>query len=450
MMHLGLFIAGEGHHVVAWRDPASRRGASQDINHYVDLARTGERGGFDFLFTADTNAVFYGDDPWQWRRTTAPLRFEPLTLLSALAMATDHIGLVCTATTTYLDPFHVARMFASLDQISGGRAGWNLVTSSAPAEAYNFSHDAHPSYQERYERAAEFLEVVIGLWDSWEDDAIVEDFDAGVYFDPDRLHRLDHTGKHFSVRGPLTVQRSPQGRPIIVQAGQSEEGRALAARTAEVIFTVQQDLDEARAFYADIKARAVKYGRAPGSIKIMPGLLPVVGKTRKAAEERLERIQNLIDPELGLARLSALVGFDLSDFPVDGPLPEIPPAVEQQGRQRVVIDLARRENLTIRQLYQQVTGVRAHRILCGTAEEIAQSMEDWRGEGAADGFNILALTYPDGLDDFVDQVIPILRRRGLFREGYVGGTLRENLGLAVPENRWTAQRMGDPAVTGRG
>lgn len=438
MMRLGLFIAGEGHHVAAWRDPAARDGASQDIGHFAALARAAEAACFDFLFTADTNAVFYGDDPEQWRRTTAALRLEPLTLLSALAMVTEHIGLVCTATTTYLDPFHVARLFASLDQISGGRSGWNVVTSSAPAEAYNFSHDAHPPYDERYRRAAEFIEVACGLWDSWEGDAIVADRAAGLYFDPAKLHRLDHAGEHFSVRGPLTVQRSPQGRPVIVAAGQSEMGRDLAAEHAEVVFTVQQDFDEARAFYADIKRRAARHGRAPESIKVMPGVLPVVGRTRRAAEERLERIQSLIHPELGLARLSAILGADLSGYPLDGPLPALPPSAEQQGRQQVVIDLARRESLTIRALYKRVTGVRAHRIVCGTADEIADSLEGWYRGGAADGFNVMALTFPDGLDDFAAQVIPILRRRGLFRSEYQGPTLRDNLGLPVPANRWTA------------
>jgi len=440
MMKLGLFMMGEGHHVAAWRDSDARCNSSQDIRHYVEVAQTGERGRFDFLFTADTNAIFYGDDLVQLRRTTSTLRLEPLTLLSALAMATEHIGLICTATTTYLDPFHVARMFASLDQISGGRAGWNLVTSSAPAEALNFSYDAHPEYLHRYERAAEFAQVVMGLWDSWEEDGILEDRESGEFYDPDRLHRLNHKGKHFSVRGPLTIQRSPQGRPIIVQAGQSEQGRELAAETAEVIFTVQQDFDEARTFYADIKSRAEKFGRSPDNINVMPGMLPVIGKTRRDAEEKLERINSLIHPELGLTRLSNILGMDLSPFPLDGPLPDIPPSAEQQGRQKVVVDLARRENLTIRQLYQRITGVRGHRILCGTADEIADSMEQWFRDGAADGFNIMSLTYPEGLNDFVGQVIPILQRRGLFRTEYESRKLRENLGLAIPENRWTAAR----------
>ena len=433
-------MMGEGHHVAAWRDPDVPKGTTLDIRHFAETARIGERGLFDFIFLADTNAIFFSDDLDQLRRTSAPLRIEPLTLLSAIAMVTDHIGLICTATTTYLDPFHVARQFASLDQISSGRAGWNLVTSSAPAEAANFSHDAHPDYTYRYERAAEFAKVVLGLWDSWEDDALIEDRDTGEFYDPNKLHRLDHKGKHFSVRGPLTMKRSPQGRPIIVQAGQSEQGRELAAETAEVIFTVQQDFDEARAFYADIKSRAAKFGREPGEINVMPGLLPVIGKTRRDAEEKLERLNSLIHPELGLTRLSGMVGMDLSPFPLDGPLPDIPPSQEQQGRQKVVIDLAQRENLSIRQLYQKITGVRGHRVLCGTADEIADSMEQWVRGGAADGFNIMSLTYPGELDEFVDQVIPILQRRGLFRTEYESRILRENLGLAIPENRWTKAR----------
>ena len=441
MMHLGLFIAGEGHHIAAWRDPASPDiVANQDIGHYIELAQKGERALFDFLFTADTNAVFYGDEIAQWCQTTQALRLEPLTLLAALAVATSHIGLVCTATTTYLEPFHVARLFASLDQISHGRAGWNLVTSSAPAEAANFSAPAHPPAAERYARAAEFADVVLGLWDSWEEDAITADKQSGLYFDPDKLHRLDHKGEHFHVRGPMTIRRSDQGRPIIVAAGQSEEGRALAGATAEVVFSVQQDMEEARAYCQDIKARAVKCGRTPDAVKVMPGLMPVLGASAKEAEEKLQRIQDFIHPELGIQRLSSILGTDLSGFDLDGPLPDLAEGLEQPGRQQVVIQMARRENLTIRQLYERVVGIRAHRVVAGTAEEIADDMEAWHKAGAADGFNILFLTYPEGVDDFVDGVIPILQARGLFRTEYAGRTLRENLGLPVPANRYTAAR----------
>ena len=441
MMKLGLFMLGGGHHIAAWRDPSAQKGAALDIQHYVEIAQIGERGLFDFIFTADTNAFFYGDDIYKLRRTPETLRLEPLTLLSSLAMVTKNIGLICTATTTYLDPFHVARQFASLDRISGGRAGWNLVTSSAPAEAQNFSVDAHPKPFDRYEKAAEFARVVVGLWDSWEDDAVIEDKLSGEFYDPEKLHRLNHKGKYFSVRGPLTIERSPQGRPIIVQAGQSELGRALAAETAEVIFTVQQNFDDARAFYSDVKTRAAAFGRSANEINVMPGLLPIVGKTRREAEEKLRAINTLIHPEVGIDRLSNILGIDLSDYPLDGPLPEIPQGAEQQGRQKIVIELAHRHNLTISQLYKAVTGVRGHRTFCGTAEEIADSMQEWVDGGAADGFNIMSLTYPDELNEFVNQVVPILQDRNVFRKKYESELLRENLGLPIPNNSQTCPAL---------
>ena len=434
MMKLGLFVSGPGHHVAAWRDPNVEPDAGQSLKHYIEIAQLGERGRFDFLFNADSNSTFGPDDVNVWKRTIASLRLEPLTLMSALAAVTTHIGLVSTATTTYLEPFHVARLFASLDQLSGGRAGWNLVTSSAASEALNFSHAAHAPHADRYARAAEFVQVVTGLWDSWEDDAFVLDKAEGLFFDPAKLHMLNHKGEHFAVRGPLMMRRSLQGRPVVVQAGQSEAGRALAAATAEVIFTVQQELGAAQDFYADIKKRAAALGRKPEHILIMPGVLAVVGKTRREAEAKFEKLQALIHPELGVATLSDMVGMDLSAYPLDGPLPEVPLSNTQQGRQRIVIDLARHEGLTIRQLYQRVSGARAHRILFGTAAEIADSLELWYRSGAADGFNIMSLTFPEGLCDFVDYVVPELQRRKLFRISYEGKTLRENLGLPRPPN----------------
>ncbi len=437
MMKLGLFIAGSGHHIAAWRDPGTHAEAVLSLAHYVEMARVAERGCFDLLFTADTNATFGPDDIGVWSRTTGALRLEPLTLLSALAMVTERIGLVSTATTTYLEPYHVARLFASLDQISGGRAGWNLVTSQAAAEALNFNRAAHVPHGERYDRAREFAEVVLGLWDSWDEDAIVADKASGLFFHPDKLHFLDHAGAHFAVRGPLTIKRSPQGRPVIVHAGQSEPGRELAAAFAEVIFTVQQDLEEARGFSADMKARVAKHGRSPDHVKIMPGVMTIVGRTRHEAEARYEKLQSLIHPALGIKTLSEIVGFDLSPYPLDGPLPELARTnTEQQGRQKVVLDMARRESLTLRQLYMRVSGARAHRAICGTAAEIADSLEDWYRKGAADGFNIMPLTFPEGLEDFVGGVIPELQRRGLFRRAYEGRTLRQNLGLPVPPSRW--------------
>jgi N-acetyl-S-(2-succino)cysteine monooxygenase len=437
MMKLGLFIAGSGHHIAAWRDPHTDAEAILSLEHYAEMARAAERSCFDLLFTADTNATFGPDDIDVWSRTTGALRLEPLTLLSALAATTERIGLVSTATTTYLEPYHVARLFASLDQISKGRAGWNLVTSQAAAEALNFSRAAHAPHGERYDRAAEFAEIVLGLWDSWEADAIVADKASGLYFHPDKLHFLDHAGAHFSVRGPLTIKRSPQGRPVMVHAGQSEAGRELAAAVAEVIFTVQQDIGEARRFYADMKARAARHGRSPDHIKIMPGVMTVLGRTQGEAVAKYERLQQLIHPVLGIKTLSEIVNMDLTPYPLDGPLPEPPQTNTQQGRQKVVLDMARREGLTIRELYMRVSGARAHRTICGTAAEIADSLEEWYRTGAADGFNIMPLTFPEALDDFTGAVIPELQRRGLFRRVYEGKTLRENLGLPVPASRWS-------------
>jgi alkanesulfonate monooxygenase len=434
MMKLGLFLHGPGQHIAAWRDPASDPGAGMSLRHYVHLTQLGERALFDFVFNADTQATFGPDDVEVWKRNTVAHRIEPITLLGALAAVTQHIGLVATATTTYLEPFHMARMFASLDQLSEGRAGWNLVTSSAPAEALNFSHAAHAPHGDRYERAAEFVQVVLGLWDTWEDYAFAMDKAAGLFFDPEKLHMLNHKGKHFSVRGPLMIQRSPQGRPVIVHAGQSEAGRTLAAQAAEVVFSVEQDIEKARAFYADLKSRAAKHGRPPDSIKIMPGVQAVIAGSKAEAEDKYERLQSLIHPELGVAYLSEMLGTDISGYPLDGPLPEVPLTNSQQGRQKVIIELARRENLTIRQLYKKVAGTRAHRTICGTAGEIADSLEHWYRSGAADGFNILTPTLPEGFEDFVAQVVPELQRRGLFRTQYEGRTLRENLGLARPDN----------------
>jgi FMN-dependent oxidoreductase (nitrilotriacetate monooxygenase family) len=440
MMKLGLFLEGVGHHVAAWRDPAVNPRAKLKAEHYFELARTAERGKFDMLFMADTNATFGADDVASWSRTTSATRLEPLTLLGALSAVTERIGLVATMTTTYYEPFTIARFFASLDHISNGRAGWNLVTSLASAEALNFSKDVHASHADRYARAKEFAHVVLGLWDSWEDDAVLADKQSGLYFDPEKLHFLNHKGENFSVRGPLMIQRTPQGHPVIVQAGQSDDGRDLAAETAEVIFTVQQDREQARAFYADIKRRAATYGRGPDEIKVLPGVMTVVGASQAEAEDKYDRLQSLIHPEFGLKQMSSYFGIDMSKFPIDGPVPEPSYANAEHGRLKVMVDLAKRENLTIRQLMQRVIGQRAHRTVCGTPAQIADALEDWFTAGACDGFNILPLTFPGGLDDLVDQVIPELQRRGLFRTEYEGHTLRENLGLPIPVSRWARER----------
>jgi alkanesulfonate monooxygenase len=327
--------------------------------------------------------------------------------------------------------------------LSEGRIGWNVVTSSAASEALNFSHKAHVPHDQRYKRATEFLQVVQGLWDTWEDDAFVMDKANGVFFDMHKMHMLHHKGERFSVRGPLMVPRSPQGQPVIVQAGQSEDGRELAARTAEVLFTVAQHLEPARAFYTDLKARVAKCGRSPDSLKIMPGVLTVVGRTRDEAKDKFERLQALIPPELGVPALSDILGMDLAPFPLDGPLPEVPPTNSQQGRQKVVVEMARAENLSIRQLYMKVATARGHRVVVGTATDVADALEEWYRGGAADGFNIMPQAMPAELNAFVEGVIPELQRRGLFRTKYEARTLRENVGLPRPENRFVVKHAAE-------
>ena len=443
MMKLGFFLAGTGHHIASWRDPGVAADSNASLRHLIATTQTAERALFDFVFIADSNSTFGPDDPKIWKRTAVTMRIEPLTLLGALAAVTSQIGLISTATTTYLDPFHVARMFATIDQMSGGRAGWNVVTSSSASEAYNFSHDKHAAHSDRYRRAAEFIQVAQGLWDTWEDDAFILDKANGLFFDTAKMHMLHHKGEHFSVRGPLMVPRSPQGQPVIVQAGQSDAGRELAARTAEVLFTVAQQIGPAREFYSDLKARVVKCGRSPDSLKIMPGVLTVVGRTREEAREKFDRLQTLIHPELGVDALSDIVGMDLTPFPLDGPMPEPPPTNSQQGRQKVVMDMARAENLTIRQVYMRVATARGHRVAVGTASDIADALEEWYRGGAADGFNIMPQVLPEGLNEFCDLVIPELQRRGLFRTKYEGSTLRENVGLPRPVNRFVARHAAE-------
>lgn len=451
-MNLALFLAGEGHHIAAWRrDEAPSAGAAtQSLAHFVELTRLGEQGLFDLAFLADTTSVFYGK-PAIWSRLPSALRLEPLTLLGALAAVTKHIGLVATASTTYYSPFHIARFFATLDQLSGGRSGWNLVTSAAPGEAANFGGGAALEHDDRYTRAEEFAEVVQGLWDTWDEGALVLDRANGHMFDSAKLHVLNHQGANFSVRGPLLVARSPQGRPVIVQAGQSGAGLHLAASYAEVVFAVQQDVDDARAFTSELKNLAATLGRPAGSLKVMPGVVPVVGRTMADAEEKFAQLQSLIHPELAVAILSDIFGQDLSGYPLDAPLPDHESLNTQQGRQKVVVDMARRENLTIGQLATKVAGTRGHRILCGSPCDIADSLERWYREGAADGFTIMPATLPDGLHDFVELVVPELQRRGLFRRQYEGLTLRENLGLPKPASRsgtgTESVTGGSPAVT---
>ncbi|MQQ35783.1 NtaA/DmoA family FMN-dependent monooxygenase [Pseudomonas sp. SZ57] len=434
-MKLGAFLMATGHHVAAWRHPDVPADAGLDFKHYRHVARVAEAAKFDALFVADSVAAATGDIASRMARSD---HFEPLTLLSALSAVTEHIGLIATATTTYNEPYHVARKFASLDHLSGGRAGWNLVTSDAAAEAQNFGRAEHVGHAERYSRAREFHQVVTGLWDSWADDAFTRDKASGEYYNPARLHVLDHQGEHFRVKGPLNVARSPQGQPVVVQAGSSEVGRDLAAQTAEVVFTAQTSLASAQAFYADLKGRLSAYGRAVDSLKIMPGVFIVVAETEALAKAKFESFQELVEPQVGVALLGRMLGnFDLSGYPLDGPLPELPLTDSgQRSRQKLLTELADQENLTLAQLGRRIAGGRGHYSLIGTPEQIADELQRWFEQGAADGFNVLVPHLPGGLEDVAQLLVPELQRRGLFRTEYEGTTLRENLGLQRPAYRF--------------
>ncbi|WP_122436109.1 LLM class flavin-dependent oxidoreductase [Pseudomonas viridiflava] len=433
-MKLGAFLMATGHHVAAWRHPDVPANAGLDFKHYRHLAQVAEAAKFDALFVADSVAAATGDIASRMARSD---HFEPLTLLSALSAVTNHIGLIATATTTYNEPYHVARKFASLDHLSGGRVGWNLVTSDAAAEAQNFGRSEHVGHAERYSRAREFHQVVTGLWNSWADDAFTRDKASGQYYDPAKVQVLNHQGEHFSVKGPLNVARSPQGQPVVVQAGSSEVGRDLAAQTAEVVFTAQTSLASAQAFYADIKGRLAAYGRSVDSLKIMPGVLIVVAETEALAREKFESFQDLVEPEVGVALLGRMLGnFDLSGYPLDGPLPELPLTDSgQRSRQKLLTELAEREHLNLAQLGRRIAGGRGHYSLIGAPEQVADELQTWFEQGAADGFNVLVPHLPGGLEDVARLLVPELQRRGLFRTEYEGTTLRENLGLQRPINR---------------
>lgn len=437
-LKLGAFLANSGHHVAAWRHPKAQADASLDFDYFRQVAQTAERGRFDALFVADVVAL-WGHHLDALSRTARGEHFEPLTLMAALAAVTSRIGLIATATTSYNEPYHIARKFASLDYLSKGRAAWNLVTSVVSDEAWNFGREAHIDHAERYRRAEEFHDVVKGLWDSWEDDAFTRDKASGQYYDPAKLHVLNHEGEHFRVQGPLNVARTPQGRPVIVQAGSSETGRELAAQTADVVFTAQTSLAAGRDFYNDLKGRLPRFGRGPDELRIMPGVFVVVGQSQAEAQEKFEQFQELVEPQVGVALLSRMLGnFDLSAYPLDGPLPELPLTDSgQRSRQLLLTELAGRENLTLAQLGRRIAGGRGHHCLIGTPTQIADELQAWFEGGAADGFNVLVPHLPGGLEDVANHVVPELQRRGLFRREYSGSTLREHLGLTRPANRYT-------------
>lgn len=434
-IHLNAFLMGVGHHEAAWRHPRTEAHRVLDVKHFQELAQIAERGRLDSVFFADGLAV----GPRVEHNTQAV--FEPLTLLSAMAVATEHVGLIATASTGYNEPFNLARKFASLDHISGGRAGWNIVTSGGDDEARNFGYDRVPDHAGRYDRAAEFVDVALSLWDSWEDDAIEFDTGSGRFADPAKVHEIDHRGERFAVRGPLNTPRSVQGRPLLVQAGSSESGKDFAARYAEAVFTAQRTLAEGQAFYRDLKARVVAAGRDPQSLKVLPGIVPFIGGTVAEATALEQEFTDLISPAYSLRQLSRMVGVDLTEHSLDAPLPPLPPIEEIQGnksRYQLVKDLAENENLTVRQLIAKLGGGRGHRTFAGTPEQIADEIQLWVENDAADGFNVMPPYLPGGLEDFTEQVVPILQARGLFRTEYDSTTLRGHYGLERPRSRFAA------------
>jgi FMN-dependent oxidoreductase (nitrilotriacetate monooxygenase family) len=439
-LRLGAFMRPVGIHTAWWRYPGAYPDANFNLKHLIRFAQKLEEGRFDAWFMADHLAVL--NMPMAaLKRSATVTSFDPLTLLPVLAMHTEHLGLIATASTTFEPPYTIARRFASLDHISGGRAAWNLVTTSNPDAALNFGMTEHMDHDERYRRAREFFDVVTGLWDSWADDAFVRDVENGIYFDPARLHVLDHKGEYLSVRGPLNIARPIQGWPVIVQAGASDAGRQLAAETAEMVFAGGGRLAEMQAYYADVKGRATRLGRVPDHLKIMPGCLVVVGDTDEEAKKKRALLDSRVHPDSGIASLSIALGCDASRFDLDGPLPEIPESnASKSGRERVIAR-ARRDNLTVRQL-AQIAGSYGGLAMVGTPKTIVDQMEEFFFGNACDGFNIMFPWVPGGLDDFVDRVVPELQRRGLFRHEYEGTTLRDNLGLPRPENRFFARPAG--------
>jgi len=433
-LRLGAFMRPVSIHTGAWRYPGAFPDANFNFQHIKRFIQKLEDGKFDAFFMADHMAVL--NMPKEaLKRSATVTSFEPLTLLSALATATEHIGLVATASTTFNEPYHIARKFASLDHISNGRAGWNVVTTSTPDAALNFGLDEHVEHGARYKRAREFFDVVTGLWDSFADDAFIRDVDSGIYFDPDKMHTLNHKGEHYKVRGPVNIARPVQGWPVIVQAGASDAGRQLAAETAEAVFTAQTTLADAQRFYADVKGRMDKLGRNRNHLKILPGMFVVVGDTVEAAKAKRAHLDSLVHYDSAIASLSIALGHDASKFDPDGPLPDIPETnASKSGRERAIA-IARRENLTVRQLAQRLGGYSGGAMV-GTPATIADEMEEWLMTEGCDGFNMMFPFLPAGLDDFVDRVVPELQRRGLFRKEYEGTTLRENLGLPRPKNQF--------------
>jgi len=421
-MHLGVFVLGTGNHSAGWRYDRAFT-THMELPVMQEIARIAERGKFDLLFISDSMVMEATDHP------SFLCRFEPTTLISVLSACTTHIGLGATVSTSFSEPYNVARLFGSIDHLSGGRAAWNVVTSSNPKAALNFNRDEHIEHELRYERANEFVDVVRGLWDCWEDGAIVADKATGQYIDADKVRALNHRGKFFQVKGPINQARAPQGHPVIIQAGGSPSGLELAARTADVVFSVVQEPEPARAAYADLKGRMAKYGRAPDELAVLPGVMCIVGDSDAEAREQLAKLQSWITPANALTLVTSRIGYDVSGHDLDAPVP--PPPKSDGGRtfHRVLYEMARREKMTLRDLYNLTAAARGHWVICGTPTGIADTLEEWFTTGAADGYNILPAHFPGAFADFVDRVVPELQRRGLFRLDYEGTTLRDHFGL---------------------
>jgi N-acetyl-S-(2-succino)cysteine monooxygenase len=421
-MHLGVFVLGTGNHSAGWRYEGAAT-SSNDLAVIEEIARIAERGKFDLLFISDGLVMDPGDHP------SFLCRFEPTSLISAIAMKTRHIGLGATVSTSFSEPYNVARTFASIDHLSRGRAAWNVVTSTAAKAALNFSRERHMEHELRYAVANEFVDVVRGLWDCWEDGAILADKRTGQYLDPSKVRPLDHKGRFFQVKGPINMARCPQGHPVIIQAGGSPSGLELAARTADVVFSVVQDLDRAKLAYTDLKGRLAKYGRAPDEVAVLPGMMPIIGRSEDEAKEKLSLLQSWLTPTNALTLVTDRIGYDVSGHDLDAPVPEPPEGDRSRAFSRVLFEKARRENMTLRDLYNLTAAARGHWVLCGTPKAIADTLEEWFVEGAADGYNVLPPYFPGAFDDFVDLVVPELQRRGLFRQDYEGKTLRDHFGL---------------------
>jgi FMN-dependent oxidoreductase (nitrilotriacetate monooxygenase family) len=434
-MNLNLFVHIGGHHEAAWRYPGTDTKRLLDISFYQELAQQAEAAKFDALFFSDGPVLAENI------RYASRFRVEPITWMAALAAATKRIGFIATASTTYFDPYNLARLFSSVDHLSNGRAGWNIVTTSQPGAAKNFGLQEHPPHADRYEQGREFVDIVTKLWDSWEDDAIVNDSLSGVYADTDKIHAIHHRGKHYSVRGPLNTPRSPQGRPVYVQAGSSEDGRSFAATYAEAIFTAHQTLENAQEFYADIRHRVKAKGRHPDQVKILPGISPFIASTETEALALEKQFNELTQAEFSLINLQHRTGLDLRGYDLDAPFPRdlLPFGSEAAAgsRFKVILDIIDREQPTVRQILHKLAGARGHSVVAGTPEQIADRMQTWFEQGAADGFNVMPPHFPGGFDIFVDEVVPILRSRGLFREDYEGTSLRDHYGLPRPDSLYS-------------